>query len=117
KYCVIEICIKREVNNAQKTVTDNGEGIRLEFLPYVFDRFRQEDSSKARRHGGLGLGLAIVRHLVELHGGLIEAHSAGEDQGSTFKLFLPLADETRDIQGPVIQGRPTVLPKLFGIRL
>ena len=72
-------------------VSDTGDGIKREFLPYVFDRFRQEDGTTARRYGGLGLGLAIVRHLVELHGGEVRAESAGEDRGSTFSVAFPLA--------------------------
>ncbi len=72
-------------------VIDTGRGIAAEFLPHVFDRFRQADSSNTRRFGGLGLGLAIVRHLVEMHGGRVEASSPGEGQGATFKVALPLA--------------------------
>ncbi|HEY2148075.1 MAG TPA: GAF domain-containing sensor histidine kinase [Pirellulales bacterium] len=72
-------------------VSDTGRGIAAEFLPHVFDRFRQADSSNTRRFGGLGLGLAIVRHLVEMHGGRVEASSPGEGQGATFKVALPLA--------------------------
>ena len=72
-------------------VADTGAGIAPEFLPYVFDRFRQADSSSARRHGGLGLGLAIARQLVELQGGAISVASRGEGQGATFTLHLPLA--------------------------
>ena len=72
-------------------VADTGAGIAAEFLPYVFDRFRQADSSSARRHGGLGLGLAIARQLVELQGGAISVASRGEGQGATFTLHLPLA--------------------------
>lgn len=71
-------------------VHDTGEGIPPEFLPYVFDRFRQADASTTRRHGGLGLGLAIVRQIVELHGGSVEAMSEGEACGSTFVVSLPL---------------------------
>jgi signal transduction histidine kinase len=70
-------------------VTDTGIGIPAEFLPFVFDRFRQADSSMSRRHSGLGLGMAIVRHLVELHGGTVAVESPGENQGTTFKLKLP----------------------------
>jgi PAS domain S-box-containing protein len=73
------------------TVTDNGLGIRPEFLPHVFDRFRQADASTTRRHGGLGLGLSIVKHLVEQHGGTVSAASEGEGMGSSFSVRLPLA--------------------------
>jgi signal transduction histidine kinase len=77
--------------SAELTVTDTGRGISREFLPHVFDRFRQEDGSSTRCHGGLGLGLAIVRHLVELHGGTVRAASQGEDRGACFTVALPLA--------------------------
>jgi CheY-like chemotaxis protein len=72
-------------------VTDTGRGISPNFLPYVFDRFRQADASSTRSHGGLGIGLTIVRHIVELHGGTVHAESAGEGQGSTFVVTLPAA--------------------------
>jgi len=78
-------------SNARITVSDTGEGIASEFLPHIFDRFRQADSSRTRRHGGLGLGLAIVRHLVEQHGGTVEAFSAGEHRGAVFTVTLPCA--------------------------
>jgi signal transduction histidine kinase len=71
-------------------ITDTGIGIAREFLPYVFDRFRQADSTSTRQHTGMGLGLAIVRHVVELHGGEVQANSAGENTGSTFTVTLPL---------------------------
>jgi PAS domain S-box-containing protein len=74
----------------QLTVSDNGQGISAEFLPHVFERFRQADSSSSRLVGGLGLGLAIVRHLVEMHGGMVEAQSAGIGQGATFIVRLPI---------------------------
>jgi len=78
------------------TVADTGEGISPEFLPYVFDRFRQAEGSISRKQGGLGLGLAVVRHLVELHGGGISAESSGLGEGSVFTVELPLAEERRD---------------------
>ncbi|MBD2342649.1 PAS domain-containing hybrid sensor histidine kinase/response regulator [Anabaena subtropica] len=82
-------------NYAQIQVIDTGIGINSSFLPYVFDRFRQADSSITRSHGGLGLGLAIVRHLVELHGGTVHVYSQGEEQGSTFTVKLPLLSENK----------------------
>jgi PAS domain S-box-containing protein len=75
---------------AQITIRDTGKGINPEFLPHVFDQFRQESSATTRRFGGLGLGLAIVRYLVELHGGTVQANSPGEGQGATFTVKLPL---------------------------
>jgi signal transduction histidine kinase/CheY-like chemotaxis protein len=87
----IEVRVKREGSNVQIHVSDTGQGINADFLPCIFDRFRQEDSTSTRRHGGLGLGLAIVRHLVELHGGTVHAESRGEGHGATFTIRLPLA--------------------------
>jgi hypothetical protein len=83
-------------SNARLMISDTGEGIPEAFLPYVFDRFRQAEGSISRKQGGLGLGLAVVRHLVELHGGTIEAESEGIGYGSTFTVDLPLAQERRD---------------------
>jgi signal transduction histidine kinase/ActR/RegA family two-component response regulator len=87
----VEVSLGRAGDHAQVTVRDTGMGIRPEFLSFVFDRFRQADASTTRVHGGLGLGLAIVRHLVELHGGSVEAASEGEGRGATFAVRLPLA--------------------------
>ncbi len=85
------IRLAHEGARVKLSVCDTGRGIPAEFLPHVFDRFRQADSATTRTHGGLGLGLAIVRHLAELHGGEVTAESAGEDQGSTFSVTFPLA--------------------------
>src|SRR6186997_2730688 len=84
----VEVGLTDVDGDAQIAVTDTGIGISAEFLPFVFDRFRQADSSMSRRHSGLGLGMAIVRHLVELHGGTVSVESAGENQGATFRLRL-----------------------------
>jgi PAS domain S-box-containing protein len=89
---VVTIALHGSRSRVEVTVTDTGAGIRREVLPFVFDRFRQADSSTTRSYGGLGLGLSIVRHVVELHGGTVEAHSAGEGQGATFRLELPVRD-------------------------
>lgn len=86
----IEICLERVGMKAQIQVKDNGKGITPEFLPYLFDYFRQEDSKVTRKFGGLGLGLAIVRYLTELHGGTVKAESPGEGKGATFTVELPL---------------------------
>jgi PAS domain S-box-containing protein len=89
------IDFRRSGNFAEVEVRDNGTGIALDFLPHVFERFRQGETSATRTHRGMGLGLAIVRHLVELHGGTISAASDGENRGSTFTIHLPLAAATR----------------------
>jgi CheY-like chemotaxis protein len=91
-----QVWVKLEQKGAtvQISFTDTGQGISRDFLPFVFDRFRQADSTTTRQHGGLGLGLAIARHLVEIHGGTIKAESRGESQGATFTITLPLVDYT-----------------------
>jgi CheY-like chemotaxis protein len=86
----VDVRLERRDTRAQITVTDTGEGIAAEFLPHVFERFRQADGSMTRAHGGLGLGLALVRHLVELHGGTVTVDSAGVGQGATFTVMLPI---------------------------
>jgi CheY-like chemotaxis protein len=87
----VQIRLERVNSHIEIAVGDSGSGIAPEFLPYVFDRFRQADQRSTRQHGGLGLGLAIVRQLVELHGGTVRAESPGEGQGSTFTVLLPVA--------------------------
>ncbi|WP_237088441.1 ATP-binding protein [Nostoc sp. PCC 7120 = FACHB-418] len=86
----VEICLEQVETNVQIQVIDTGTGISPEFLPYVFDRFRQADATTTRNQGGLGLGLAIVRNLVELHNGKVSVASPGEGQGATFTVQLPL---------------------------
>ncbi|MDQ3819220.1 MAG: hybrid sensor histidine kinase/response regulator, partial [Acidobacteriota bacterium] len=86
----VSIRLVRNHSHVEITVSDTGQGISADFLPYIFDRFRQADGSSTRRHGGLGLGLSIVRHLVELHGGTVQAESGGEGKGATFKVSLPI---------------------------
>jgi CheY-like chemotaxis protein/two-component sensor histidine kinase len=85
----VELRMESDADSVRITVSDTGKGIEPEFMPFVFDRFRQADPSSARRYGGLGLGLSLVKHLVELHGGTITAASEGAGQGSTFTLTLP----------------------------
>ncbi len=86
----IKVGLTRSDSHVLLSVSDNGQGIPAEFLPHVFDRFRQADATSIRKHGGLGLGLAIARHLVELHGGLITVASGGQDQGANFTVRLPI---------------------------
>ncbi len=106
----VQVRLDRTDSQVRIRVTDSGQGIRPEVLPFVFDRFRQGDSTTTRAHGGLGLGLAIVRHLVELHGGLVSAESAGEGHGATFTVRLPLMP----IRLP--EGEATPLARLEGPR-
>ncbi|MDQ3280875.1 MAG: GAF domain-containing protein [Acidobacteriota bacterium] len=97
------------------SVRDNGVGIDPSFLPHVFERFRQQDSSTTRAHGGIGLGLTIVRHLVELHGGRITAESDGRGRGATFSVELPSMRGLRTAAAPTIQE--TELPSLDGVKV
>ena len=93
---VIDLAVTRSGNEVEIVVRDSGIGIHPEFVPYVFERFRQADVGSRRRYGGLGLGLAIVRHLVELHGGSVRAESPGEGLGATFRIVLPARAVQRD---------------------
>lgn len=94
----VEVRLERVGQHLEISVSDNGIGISSEFLPHVFERFRQADSSSTRAHGGLGLGLAIVRHLAEIHGGSVSAASAGEGQGAQLTVRLPVAAEVSAMQ-------------------
>jgi CheY-like chemotaxis protein len=100
----VRLTAKRTTTELHIVVSDDGQGIASGFLPYVFDRFRQADAGVARSHGGLGLGLAIVRHLVELHGGRVDAASAGVGKGATFSVDLPVAG-VPSFEPPVVRGR------------
>jgi signal transduction histidine kinase/ActR/RegA family two-component response regulator len=95
----VQLSLQRVDSHVEIVVSDTGLGIRAEVLPFVFERFRQGDSSSTRAQTGLGIGLALVRHLVELHGGTVTAESAGEGQGATFRATLPLAITQADLAG------------------
>jgi PAS domain S-box-containing protein len=93
----VEVHLECIHSHVQITISDTGQGIAPELLPHIFDRFRQADSSTTRRHAGLGLGLSIVRQLVELHGGTVTAESLGEGAGTTFKVILPVSTVHHDL--------------------
>ncbi|PSR13981.1 histidine kinase [filamentous cyanobacterium CCP3] len=116
----IEIRLRPGQNCVQIQVRDTGKGITPDFLPYVFDYFRQEDGTTTRNFGGLGLGLAIVRHITELHGGTVGAESAGEGMGSTFTVQLPLLkgqDDNWPGPGRERSAHPAPLYPLAGVRV
>lgn len=116
-------CVLLKVSQANSaveiSVTDTGQGIRREFLPYVFDRFSQADSTTTRHHGGLGLGLAIARHLVEIHGGTIRAASRGDNEGATFTITLPLIQAVVKAResAAVTENALASVPQLSGVRV
>jgi PAS domain S-box-containing protein len=101
----VSVVSSRVDSHLEVSVADNGEGIERAFLPYVFERFRQADASTSRRHGGLGIGLSIVKQLVELHGGMIRAASLGSGKGSTFTVELPAMAHDTDLAKPYWQRR------------
>jgi CheY-like chemotaxis protein len=105
--------------HARISVSDTGHGISPEFLPNVFERFRQNDASSTRRHGGLGLGLALVRELVELHGGTVQAASDGVDKGATFTIDLPMiaAPQQSDAAPDHAAGHDDGHASLMGVRV
>jgi len=122
KHGHVTVRMQRLNSQLEMTVTDSGIGIPADFLPYVFERFAQADASSTRKHGGLGLGLAIVRHLVELHGGSIMAASAGEGRGATFTVRLPVraiqedADDLAPMQ-PELSIDALAIAVIDGLRL
>jgi PAS domain S-box-containing protein len=111
----VEISLQAVGSQAQLRVSDTGKGISPDFLPFVFDYFRQADGATTRKFGGLGLGLAIVRHIVELHGGTVKAESLGEEQGATFTVMLPLIEIHPDSYQ--IDRQPDNLPDLNGVKV
>lgn len=121
----VKVELDIQLGNAVLTVADSGEGISAEFLPFVFDRFRQADGSTKRVQGGLGLGLSVVRHLVEVHGGNITAASPGIGRGSTFKVSLPLSKVQEDMRAvvgtdnvePIAAGEDYKRPLLNGVKV
>ena len=118
----VEIRVSQNGGYVQIKVSDTGPGISPEFLPHVFERFRQADGSTTRTHGGLGLGLAIVRHLVELHGGVITAENRQEDTGAVFTLRLPLPTgelrpETLAVAASIFRDSDTEPANLEGLRI
>jgi CheY-like chemotaxis protein len=118
----VQVLLGRDGNDAVIRVIDSGIGIAPDFLPYVFDRFRQQDASISRQHGGLGLGLSIARQLVELHGGTIVVDSAGVHAGTTFTVRLPLARPSAvTVPGtgvlPMAQAGTDDLADLTGVRV
>ncbi|HEY0723799.1 MAG TPA: ATP-binding protein, partial [Pyrinomonadaceae bacterium] len=108
----VQIRSERVNSHLEIIVSDTGQGISADFLPHVFDRFRQADQKTSRQHGGMGLGLAIVRHLVELHGGTVRAHSDGEGKGATFTVMLPISPvyQVDSTGGRVHPGARDLLP-------
>jgi CheY-like chemotaxis protein len=119
----VDVTLEHVGNHVQITVADTGQGITTDFLPHVFERFRQADSSTTRKFGGLGLGLSIVRHLVELHGGTIQVESPGEGQGATFTIRFPLLTECEEscADSESVEnsgdGAVTAEPSLKGLRV
>ncbi|HEX9919205.1 MAG TPA: ATP-binding protein, partial [Pyrinomonadaceae bacterium] len=122
----VQVRLERVYSHVEITVADTGRGIAAEFLPHVFDRFRQADQTTTRAHGGLGLGLAIVRQLVELHGGSVHVESEGEGRGTTFTVSLPLLPLRQEPASDVPRIHPAGLssnveldcpPELTGLRV
>jgi len=118
----VEITLLSVGDRAKIQISDTGQGIGADFLPHIFDRFRQGDSSTTKAVAGLGLGLSIVRHLVELHGGEVQAQSPGEGQGATLTVWLPLQSPIQqstppsDLE-PFLNAKPDNVPALAGLKI
>jgi PAS domain S-box-containing protein len=110
----VDIALTRSGTHIELAVTDTGQGIGRDFLPHVFERFRQAEGTSSRRHGGLGLGLALVRHLVEAHGGRVHAESEGEGRGSRFVVLLPV-QAVYQVPEDVDRPRPTPVEAVTGV--
>jgi len=108
----VDVQLSNAQGRVELVVADTGGGIDAAFLPHVFERFRQGDASTTRAPGGLGLGLAIVRHIVELHGGVVEAQSDGPGHGATFRVKLPAMAITPAVLTLPDPGRPPVPPTM-----
>jgi PAS domain S-box-containing protein len=122
----VQVLLERVNSHLEVSIIDSGEGIRPEFLPFVFDRFRQSDASTTRKHGGLGLGLAIVMQLAQLHGGTVRAKSPGVGQGATFTVSLPIvvihaepepSDERRHPRADPLRTVPSACNEISGVRV
>jgi CheY-like chemotaxis protein len=120
----VQVSLLRVNSHVEVIVTDTGMGISADFLPHVFERFRQAEGGISRERGGLGLGLSICKELVELHGGSIEAESAGENRGATFRIRLPVmvvttaADKEDRVHPQQASGPPPIqVPDLHGVRV
>jgi signal transduction histidine kinase/CHASE3 domain sensor protein/ActR/RegA family two-component response regulator len=120
----VQVQLERVNSHVELAVSDTGQGISANFLPHVFERFEQEDASSKRKHGGLGIGLAIVRQLVELHGGQVTAESAGEGKGATFRVVLPImlarrksVHEDQRLAAPASVGARSEQHLLSGLRV
>ncbi|WP_375499041.1 PAS domain S-box protein [uncultured Nostoc sp.] len=111
----VTIALSQAENHAQIQITDTGKGIRADFLPYVFEHFRQEDGATTRKFGGLGLGLAIVRQIVEMHGGTVTVDSPGVELGATFTVQIPLAPQLTE--APTLKQSPVKESDLSGIHI
>jgi signal transduction histidine kinase/ActR/RegA family two-component response regulator len=118
---MVQVILGRDAQDVVIRVIDSGIGIEADFLPYVFDRFRQQDASITRKHGGLGLGLSIARQLVELHGGTIAVSSAGPHAGTTFTVRLPLAEPEATAKAPqpepVVSSQAVAQGDLAGVKV